>query len=655
MKQFFYTLLIAVVLSCGATQAQNYKMHEVRPGETIEDICKAYKVSPYDVYSLNPDAKNGLAPNMKLIIPNSKVSSVNGTQVQELTGYKTHRVKRKETLYSISKKYNITVDDIKKHNKQLYAKNLRKGDKIKIPQYRTKTVVPLDPTKPVETPAPVSTTPTDLSQVKSYVVRPKEGKWRIAYKFGITVDELEALNPEMNAVLKVGEIIKVPNISETEERTVDDTFDYYTVLPKEGFFRLRKKLGVTQQELEALNPGLAESGLKAGMVLKVPTSAATSNTAVDASSGNTQVDLSNQMLDTETKHIALMLPFKLNRLKLDQTDEVKDLLIDDPLLAAATDFHSGALMALDSLKRLGISVRVDVYDTQNAVSHASSLARNGNLKTVDAVIGPLMTGPFNQVASDLRSDNIPVVAPISKSVKLGKNVFQSRPDNDFLTTTIVNHLKRDSSAINYVIISDAKRKGVSAKLKQQFPSATQLFSRKDSKTGKDEYYVLTDDVLNALKPGQNIVFLETKKAGFVSNISSTLNALITDEMKIQLVTTDFNKAFESDEVSNYHLSNLQLLFPSVRKAYKGGLNFAKAYKKKYGVTPSKMAVRGFDVTMDVVLRLATAESLYDSVKDDEVTEYIENKFAYQKKSFGGYYNNSAYIIKYNDLNLVEVK
>ena len=72
-----------------------------------------------------------------------------------------------------------------------------------------------------------------------------------------------------------------------------------------------------------------------------------------------------------------------------------------------------------------------------------------------------------------------------------------------------------------------------------------------------------------------------------------------------------NKAFENDEISNYHLSNLSFHFPTVSKAYNEDEDngFSKHYKKRFGETPNKTAVRGFDLMLDVVLRLAASDFL----------------------------------------------
>lgn len=635
MKQFLYLILFFLVFSCGSTsQAQNYKTHKVKQGETIEGIAKTYSVTPFDIYTLNPDAKKGIKLNTVLIIPKSKIPAApQATISKELIGFKEHKVKRKETLYSLSKEYNIEEDDIKKHNPSLYSNNLRKGDRIKIPVFK-KTLVVSEPT----------------SETKDYTVLPKEGKWRIAYKFGITVSELEALNPVMNEVLSVGEVIKVPNIKRAEENKVDDQYSYYKVLPKEGFYRLKLKLGLEQSELETLNPDLKTSGLKEGMVLKIPFNGNLESTTEEMES----VDLTNSIRNRDNKHIVIMLPFKMHKVNIDSIADTKKQINKDPFLNMSLDFYSGAVIALDSLENLGVNLKVDVYDSKNLLSEVSKVLSENNMDDVDAVIGPFMPKNIERVAAELKNRNIPVISPITKNLNVTENVFQSRPSEDLLYNKITDFVLSDKTIDQIIIVSDSDHTKVSNELKRQFPSAPQVYSKKDKK-GNDAYYI-NDEIISKLKPGKNWIFLETTNSGLVSNVTSKLNSLINKDRQIILATTNMNDAFEDDEVSNYHLSNLQFHFPAIAKTFNEDDNnvFAKEYTKRYGVTPNKVAVRGFDLTMDVVLRLVNYKDLYESVNEAPFTEYVENKFAYKKKLFGGYYNDTVYLVKYEDLKIVEV-
>ena len=59
-------------------------------------------------------------------------------------------------------------------------------------------------------------------------------------------------------------------------------------------------------------------------------------------------------------------------------------------------------------------------------------------------------------------------------------------------------------------------------LKGKFANATLVSSRLDKKTKKDAYFIIEQDLINVIKPGHNVVFLETNNAGFVSNVASIL-------------------------------------------------------------------------------------------------------------------------------------
>ncbi len=633
------------MFGCASAKAQNYKTHKVKVGETIEQIASKYKVSKSEILALNPDARKELRTNAVLIIPNTTTVATTTptvTDVKTLTGFKKHKVKRKETLYSLSKKYNVAQEDIKKHNPELYANNLRKGDKIQIPLYKiTKQVVVAKPT------------------TKSYTVKPKEGKWRIAYQYGITVQALEDLNPGMPEVLQPGNVINVPNLEGNQVKQIDEKYSYYTVLPAEGFYRLKLKTGLNQDQLEQLNPQLSTTGLKEGMVLKIPYNGpgqnnTTSNTTVTAEGD--AFNLAKNITDRSTKHIAIMLPFKLHKINSDSVYDTKKTIKNDRYTSISLDFYSGAKIALDSLASLGINIKVDVYDTENRESKVATILRSNSFNNVNAVIGPVMPKHFNTAAASLKNKNIPLISPITKTVNLGENVFQSRPSEKLMKDKILNYFKTDSTS-HFIIVSDLKNKTTATTLKKTFSKASVVMSRKVTKTGKDAYYILDQDIIDVLKPGKNIVFLETENPGFVSNVSSILNSKIDAKTKVVLATTNQNKAFEHEEVSNMHLSNLQFTYASINKSFseEGSNSFTRRYKALYNVTPNTYAVRGFDITMDVVLRLATSEDLYVSVNETPLTSYVENKFAYKKQLFGGYFNDTVYLVNYQDLKIVEVK
>jgi LysM repeat protein len=635
MKFILAVLLIVFTFSLSA---QDYTEHKVKPGETIESIAKQYLVTPFDIYALNPDAKTKFSPNTVLIIPNSKIKNEPlEAESKEVIGYRTHKVKRKETLYGLAKEYNVTEEDIKKANRSLYAKNLSKGDKIKIPKFKT-----------------VISRQSLSNTIKKYTVQPSEGKWRIAYKFGITVAELDALNPNMNAVIQPGDVLNVPNINDNDEKPIEATYDYYEVLPKEGFYRLNIKLGLTQEQLEALNPELKETGLKAGMVLKVPSETGVSGSLKSVDVTNLKSDLKN----FKTKKLALMMPYQLNRIDTDSIEETKELIKNSKRLSIVLDFHIGVVMALDSAKQLGISTDLKVLDTRNQLATTGKLLDENDFSDYDAVIGPMDESSFDRVALALQEDRVPVIAAMNKPKQVYSNVFQTIPEDRLLRQAMIDFVKADSSKPKVVIISDQGHRTSSESLKKEFPGAKLIFSRMDKKeTTKDAFFIYPNDLENVFINGKTIVFLQTTSNSFASSVISMLNGLSVDRKEIVLMTLDKNKAFEGKDIDNNNLSNLKFHYPSVNKDFDETQfnGFVGAYRKEYGVSPSKYAVRGFDITLDLLMRLASQDNLYNASSDAIETEYIENKFRYNKSFFGGYVNEAVYIVKYDNLRIVEAK
>ncbi|MTE27334.1 LysM peptidoglycan-binding domain-containing protein [Winogradskyella ouciana] len=632
MKNFLTIILFAFAMSINA---QNYIEHKVKADETIESIAKKYMVTPFDIYALNPDAKSKFKPNTILIIPNSKVKNDEiEEESKELIGYKTHKVKRKETLYGISKKYSVTEEEIKKANRQLYSENLKKGDRIRIPKF--KTFVSKQSYK---------------NTIRKYKVQPKEGKWRVAYKFGITVAELEALNPNMKPILQPGDELNVPNIEDKEEKAIETQYNYYEVLPKEGFYRIKVKTGLTQEELENLNPELKEGGLKEGMVLKIPDSINTTANLSDIEI----TKLGSNLKNFRTKKLALMLPYRLNRIDTDSVEEAKSMIKNNKLLSIVLDFHIGVRMALDSAKQLGVSTDLKVLDTRYQPSTTSKLLADNDFSDYDAVIGPMEEKSFDRVATALRRDRVPVIAALNKPKEVYANVFQTIPDDKLLEKAMIDFVKKDSLKTKVVVIADQSHRSESEMIKKEFPSASLIYSQKNKKTGEDAHFIYPVQLENVFPLGKTIVFLETDNDAFASSVISMLNGLMVDNTEIVLVTLNKSKAFEGKDIDNNNLSNLKFHYPSVNKDFDemNSNGFVEAYRKEYGVSPSKYVARGFDITLDVLLRLATEDNLYEASSDVIETEYIENKFRYNKSLFGGYTNEAVYIVKFDDLRIVE--
>jgi LysM repeat protein len=254
MKRLLRVLLFIGFVSNASFGQQSATKHTVLKGETITQIAQNYKTTPSEIYRLNPEAKNGITENQILSVPellpqpkntvthivapketlfglatkyNVKIEAIqnanttvlaNGLQVgQELvipqdpnqtietaSAKNTHLVQSKESLFSIARLYNVSVEDLDKANSAILKDGLQVGQEIKIPN-KKKT---LDGRVRVIN-----------AETVFYVVKPKETKYSIAKQFGITVEQLESQNPEIVNGLTEGNklAINVREVKPTNE------------------------------------------------------------------------------------------------------------------------------------------------------------------------------------------------------------------------------------------------------------------------------------------------------------------------------------------------------------------------------------------------------------------------------------------------------
>jgi len=637
----YISFIFLLCVGCKATAVQqSYNNHTVEKGETVFSISQQYGISEAAIYKLNPDAKSGVRTGSVLVLPRDLINT--RTSDKNVT-FLMHRVKRKETLFSLSQKYNISQDDIKKYNKDLYSRQLDKGEKIRIPVFSSANTGVTNINTSSET-----TSNTTSETKNKHTVKPKETVYGIARKYGISVGELQALNPGLGEDVQIGAELNVPDNEVISSAEIDnDRYDFYEVQPREGFFRLKVKLGLTEEEIVALNP-YAKDGLKDGMVLKIPKV----NAAIAASEEVMQVDLADRIVNRKKKRIAVMLPFQLDKADADTTEATEKLISDNRTLQVALDFYSGVLMATEFAKDKGISIELNVYDTKGDDSATRRILSNNNFENTDAVIGPLLRTNVEVVAEGLKRYDVPVFSPLSnREIKMHSNLFQTLPTDDMLKRALFAYLKKNEANKNFLVIADHDRSSQRDEILGVLPNAKTIKLRKDA-------FLYVQDIAGKLeKEKDNWIVLESKNPVLVSNVVALLNGMPAS-YNLRLFTLDKNDAYDYNDVSNVHLAKLGFTYPSVEKSYNHNDKnaFLISYKNEYGVLPNRYAVRGFDVAYDIILRLAVADDVYKSIDSDYVTEYIENKFRYTKKFLSGYQNEAVYLVKYTkDLQFEEVK
>jgi LysM repeat protein len=203
--------------------------YKVKSGDTLYSIAKKYNISVNELKELNNLKNNNITIGQVLKIKSNIPS-------EEVTEKNYYIVKSGDTLYSIAKKYNTTVDEIKKLN-NLKSDNLSIGMELKIKE------------------EPSSTNYID------YVVKSGDNLYSIAKKYNTTVDEIKKLNGLTSGLLNIGMTLKIP--------IQIGNYINYTVKSGDNLYSIAKKYNTTVDEIKKLN-GLTSNLLSIGMELKIP-------------------------------------------------------------------------------------------------------------------------------------------------------------------------------------------------------------------------------------------------------------------------------------------------------------------------------------------------------------------------------------------------
>lgn len=192
---------------------------------TVKSISRKFGVTVNDLKKVNNLSSNLLNIGQNLIIPGKK----NNTSSNEYV------VKKGDTLYGIANKYNVSVDNLKSYN-NLSTDSLSIGQIIKIPDNKVNS--------------------------NEYVVKSGDSLYSISRKYGVDVDDLMSVNNLKSTVLSIGQVLKIPNSGEV-------TNVIYTVKKGDSLWSIAKNNKTTVDAIVKLN-NLSNANLSIGQKLLLP-------------------------------------------------------------------------------------------------------------------------------------------------------------------------------------------------------------------------------------------------------------------------------------------------------------------------------------------------------------------------------------------------
>jgi LysM repeat protein len=658
MKLFKPVLVIFFLANIFLYAQNDYINHKIVKGETLTQICDKYNVNSQEVLKLNPDAASGLKEGAFLIIPKlapSKKTSTNENETQQGSS-KTHQVADKETLFSLSKKYNTSVDELIRLNPEL-KDGLKSGQTIIVTASKVEPPKKESASKSNESNQKENAKP-EPSNNALYVVKSGDTKFSLAKKFGLTVEELENLNPEIKNGLPVDfKLItkkgpaktKEPESQKIETQKTEaskvETSKSETSKPEKldlGKNQLVVKKGMTLfsiaqdhqttiEELTKINPALKD-GLKEDMVINLPTSSKTSS----------KKELSNTSLSyAVSKRIAILVPFN----QVDKT-KLEAQLSKDKFLNMVADYYLGTKIAIDSAKTKKIAHQVEYLDSKETAtsSGVDELFNSGKLNNFDIIIGCFYPANNDRLVDLLKDKPTIIISPIRHQETSYPTLVETMMSRNELYSELLNYYKKPNHQL--ISLIDSKKSLTLAFFQAQNNLST--FKMED----KDQFK--SEGLMAALDQSKtNIIFFESESLNFLNKINQLATALKIEGYTIQLVALDFNSTHEADYVFSDFVKN-ELVYVSTydnRDTEKTKI-FDNNYRKKFKGMANQFVFRGFDIAYDTFERAAKSTQFLNTF--DKSSERLNTSFSYAQTDEKGFKNKAFYLLQLKNNSILKI-
>lgn len=519
----------------------------------------------------------------------------------------SHTVKQGETLYSLSKKYNVEISKIYASNPELKEGTLNIGQIIQIPGKSGRTAVKNQP-----------------EQLARIVLEPKDTLYSLAKKYHLTVAEIQKLNPDLK--MQIGEVILIPlkNFSKYADRpqakdqpaetskTTDSNAEYtlYEVQNGDTVFGIINKFNIELSDLLAMNPDV-ENGLKAGSMIKVK-----------KISGAFAKKASNAV------EVNLLLPFGFNG----NTSKYRSIAIE---------FLKGAKLAAERSVAYGTPVHLRVIDAGDETAFKNSLSQI-NKNNTDLIIGPFFKSNLLEVMEYVKDTKIPVVAPFANTPDLYgfDNLIIVESSPEIYTNAITEEITKAYKGQKIWILSGKDQKSASANmavnLRKSLGRNTVIQDVTTAREIKNEKNMMT----GAFTP--SIIVNISGDEQTISDFASQVISLSEENEEIKAFSAGYAPIFDKESAA---LSKASLVYIMDRKINTDGdfeNRILKDYYAKYCETPSKYSVIGFDVMNDMLFRMGKNKDLFRNLKKEQTQ--LATKFQYEKVQDSKAYINTGYRI-----------
>ncbi len=515
-----------------------------------------------------------------------------GTYAQEYS-YTTHTVKAKETLYSLSKQYNVSIDELYEDNPSLELEGLKQGSilRIRSASHQVSLQVPI-----------------------VHKVQKGETLYGIAKQYGVEVERIKADNPIIEAQgLKEGFLLEI--YQQSKQNTLD--------VSAENLQTMKVSKMVVKQDLE-------EAFLEITDTLKDTL----------------------EHFKRERLNIAFFAP-----LMLELNDSLcKQNLPIDKKSEVAYDIYAGVLLAIDSLIETGIAVDLQVFDTQNDEKIVEQIIKNDKFKGIDMIVGPLYAKTFKLVSKQANDLGIPIICPvpISKKVLIGApytlKAFASKASRHDQMAEFLN--ANHASSKVFVVDQRGKYKIFANQFVSSFNKKhkSNHLLKEDTAMYLSMWKVDVSRITKNMQPSKrNVVAILSSDNSFVTEVvsniymaSKDLDVMVLGEEKWQsfkLFDEQYLRHLNVHLTSSYYIDHASFLSKAL---FDRGANHTKYSDAAYRSVSSLASF----------LSKHEAKNLTQIEQQD----FGKYHFKFLKKGFdAGYENGYTHILKYENYEYLKVR
>jgi len=574
-----------------------------------------------------------------------------GQIVRKIDGekFQVHIVEKGHTLFAISKKYSVKIDEIVKHNPGVRA-GLKIGEEVLIP------LGEVDKKEARDNP------PDMRGEYLYHTVEKKETLYSISKKHGVEIAQILEHNPEAKKGLKIGQELKIfvgdveVNDPEIIAPAKEDSLVMHKVEPGQTLFSISQFYQVSIDSIETLNGGL-EEGLKAGGYIRIPQYTKAFLAKRDTIREEPQFPI---IKGTRKKYnVALMLPFSM---------EVQDSLFanSDPtksldlytLTRISAEMYRGVMLAIDSLVDQGLTLDLHVYDVTDDLMELEDLLRKPELKKMHLILGPLHRESFERVSRYAGEHGMRVVAPVPNQKLIPKFAGSCVVHTNSMQQMkfIGKYVARMHFTDNVVVVDSDKFKDYD--YVQTFLSTYQdhfRFGDTLRATKLNEYGI--ESVRNQLSKSQkNIVVVPSSDLGFVSDFMNRLSNINEKDYDIQVIGME--KWLDYHNIDTEYKNRFNLTVPSstfLDFEKPQTEKFIEAYRAKYDQDHGSdgYSFLGFDVAYYFLGGLMKYGLDFANHFSEMPEDGIHLGFQFEQES-NGCFNRHVYLLQFEDYNLKQL-